>query len=196
MLRFGLRDLIWLCLLSAVLMTWYRDRQNLLAQINARFVNVSSSWSIDQILGPPNTPSPGDRSTAWATTLPDSANEWVIVEFPRSSNAAKVEIVETFNPGAVCRICSVSTTGMETELWKGNDPTPVTAAMGRSMIPIPQGTWTRRIKIYLSSAAVPGWNEIDAVALHDRDGTKQWATNSWASSSFGENREVPKWFWP
>jgi hypothetical protein len=31
---------MWLCLLSAVLMTWYRDRQNLLAQLNVRFGNV------------------------------------------------------------------------------------------------------------------------------------------------------------
>jgi hypothetical protein len=90
----------------------------------------------------------------------------------------------------------VSATGHETELWKGVDPTPVTAAMGRSIIPIPQGTWTRRIKIYLDSAAVPGWNEIDAVAMHDRDGSIQWARNAWASTSFGENREMPRWFWP
>jgi hypothetical protein len=194
--RFRLRDLMWLCLLSAVLMTWYRDRQSLLAQIFIRTGVRGSSWSIDQLLGVPNTPSPGDQSTAWASRATNSPNEWVIVEFLWSSNVAKVEIVETYNPGAVRRVCSVSATGHETELWKGVDPTPVTAAMGRSIIPIPQGTWTRRIKIYLDSAAVPGWNEIDAIALHDRDGTFQWANNAWASTSFGENREMPRWFWP
>lgn len=194
--RFRLRDMLWFCLLCAVLMTWYRDRQQLLEQLNRQFGNVNNSWSIDQILGIPNTPAPGDRATAWASRTTNATNEWVIVEFPWSCNVAKVEIVETYNPGAVVRICSVSAVGAETELWKGKDPTPVTAAMGRSVIPMPQGTWTRRIKIYLDSAGVPGWNEIDAVALHDRDGTIQWATNAWASSSFGQNREMPRWFWP
>ena len=98
---------------------------------------------------------------------------------------------------ATCAQChGVNAAGTEIELWKGTDPTPVTAVMGRSVIPIPQGTSTRRIKVYLDSSAVPGWNEIDAIALHDRDGTIQWASNAWASSSFGENRGMPRWFWP
>jgi hypothetical protein len=187
---------MWLSLISALLMTWYRDRQSLLQQIAIRTGISSANWSIDQLLGVPNTPGPGDQPTAWASQSQDSANEWLIVEFPWSSNLAKVEVVETYNPGAVRRICSVSAAGYETELWKGIDPTPVTAAMGRSIIPIPKGTWTRRVKVYLDSPAVPGWNEIDAIALHDRDGTVQWANHAWASTSYGDNRQSPRWFWP
>ena len=107
-----------------------------------------------------------------------------------------MEIVETYNPGAVRRICSVNSLGRETELWKGVDPTPTTAAMGRSLIALPAGTKTRRLKIYLNSPAVPGWNELDAVGLHAKDGTVQWASNAWASTAYGDNQRLPGWFWP
>lgn len=194
--RFQLRDLLWLVLLSALGMTWYRDHQALQEQISARIENRGSSWSIKQILGAPDTPSPGDRSTAWASASQDSSPEWVVVEFPRMSDVAMVEVVETYNPGAVRRVCSVNAIGSEEELWKGIDPTPSSAAMGRSLFSVPKGTQARRIKVYLDSVAVAGWNEIDAVALHDRDGSLQWATDAWASSAFGSNRELPNWFWP
>ncbi len=194
--RFQLRDLLWLSVLSAVLMTWYRDRTALADKLALRTGAAQTSWSIRQVLGVPNTPIAGDQPTAWASSGQDDSKEWIIVEFPWSANLAKVEIVETYNPGAVRRVCSVNAAGFETELWKGKDPTPTTAVMGRSIIPIPKGTWTRRIKIYLDSPAVAGWNEIDAVALHDRDGTIQWASNAWASSAFGDNQVLPRWFWP
>ncbi|MCG8650972.1 MAG: hypothetical protein MI861_14125 [Pirellulales bacterium] len=191
-----LRDMFWLSLLAAVLMTWYRDRQALLSQMNESLGRPGVNWSVLQATGAPDTPVPGDQVTAWASETRDDAPEWLILEFPWRSNLAKVEIVETYNPGAVRRICSVSSSGAETELWKGIDPTPTTAAMGRSIIKIPRGTRTRRIKIYLDSKTVPGWNEIDAVALHDVNGSVQWATNAWASSAFGENQDLPRWFWP
>ncbi|MGB7328019.1 MAG: hypothetical protein WBD31_24300 [Rubripirellula sp.] len=55
---------------------------------------------------------------------------------------------------------------------------------------------TRRIKVFLNTDLVAGWNEIDAVALHADDGKVQWATNSWLSESFGDNRKAPRWSWP
>jgi hypothetical protein len=44
---------------------------------------------------------------------------------------------------------------------------------------------TTQIKIYLDSPAVPGWNEIDAVALVDAQGKRHWARRAAASSSYG-----------
>lgn len=194
--RLSLRDLFWLSMLAAICMTWYRDHQQLRSEIMMLSAPPNQSWSVDQLLGPPNTPLPGDRGTAWASSTQDSRPEWLIVEFARQSDLAQVEVVETYNPGAICRICAVNASGVETELWKGSDPAPPGAALWRSKFPVPTGTRTRRVKIYLDSPKVPGWNEIDAVALHDRDGSIQWATNSWASSAYGDNRESPRWFWP
>lgn len=194
--RLYLRDLFWICVLAAILMTWYRDHTQMLEEIAIRTGGARTSWSIRQVLGPPNTPAAGDRATAWASASQDGGQEWIIAEFPRATQLVKVEVVETYNPGALRRICSVNAAGIERELWKGKDPTPATVAMGSSIVPIAPSTRTRRIKIYLDSANVPGWNEIDAIALHGRDGTKQWASDAWASSAYGDNQIVPKWFWP
>ena len=44
----------------------------------------------------------------------------------------------------------------------------------------------RTVKLYLDSAGVPGWNEIDAVELVGRDGSHQWARSATASSTYAE----------
>lgn len=84
----------------------------------------------------------------------------------------------------------------ETEIWKGTDPTPTTAQMGNSLFKIRLSVVSRRPKIYLDSKAVAGWNEIDAVAMFGRAGNVQWASDAWASTAYGENQTLPKWFWP
>lgn len=107
-----------------------------------------------------------------------------------------MEVIETYNPRAIDRICKVSFLGTEPEIWKGKDPTPTSAAMGKSMFPIAPGTTPRRIKLFINRPAVAGWNEMDAVARHGTDGSTQWASDAWASSEFGSNQELPSWFWP
>ena len=62
--------------------------------------------------------------------------------------------------------------GVETVLWQGADPTPVGSGGGVSKLPLSNAPATTRIKIYLDSPAVPGWNEIDAVALVDSTGSR------------------------
>jgi hypothetical protein len=103
---------------------------------------------------------------------------------------------ETFNPGAIDKIATVSARNTETVIWQGKDPTARSAASGKSSFPIQAGVNSRRIKIELDSQAVPGWNEIDAVALHGINGSVQWVSKAWASSSYGNNNERPTWFWP
>ena len=43
-----------------------------------------------------------------------------------------------------------------------------------------------RIRIYLDSPKVPGWNEIDAVGLVDEKGTTHWAASARASSTYAD----------
>lgn len=194
-------DLIWMILLAAVIMRWHHDYRQL-AEVREELatytgmIRTGSSWSIQQILGTPDTFAAGDRSTAWASESQDSQREWIIVEFPEAVALAKVVVHETYNPGAIDRIASVDFTGVETEIWKGKDPTPTTAAMGKSTFSFKRTVRTRRIKLYLDSPGVPGWNEIDAVAIHGKDGSVQWASNAWASSAYGANNELPMLFWP
>jgi len=194
-------DLIWMVLLAAVIMRWHHDYRQLteareeIASFTG-MIRTGSAWSIQQILGAPDTFAPGDRSTAWASESQDSQREWIILEFPQQVDLAKIVVHETYNPGAIDRIAVVDFTGLETDIWSGKDPTPATAAMGKSTFTFKNSIRTRRIKLYLDSPAVPGWNEIDAVALHGTDGSVQWASDAWASSAYGANQELPMWFWP
>jgi hypothetical protein len=191
--RFRLASLIWASLVAAILMMWHRDRQALIAKYT---VSSRNAWSIDQVLGRPNTTGAGDIPTAWASALQDSGPEWIIAEFPKSIDVTSIVVHETYNPGALVRIDSVSAAGAKTKLWSGIDPTPPGAPRGVSTITLPRPVRTRRIQLYLDSVAVPGWNEIDAIGIQDATGRTYWASGAWAGSSYGKNRPAPTWFWP
>lgn len=183
-------------MLVAVLILWYQDHLELVKQLEIRNGVQGLSWSIDQVLGPPDTRRFGDFGTAWASRSMDSGDEIIVVEFPQSVAATAVQIVETYNPGAVVKVFSVSATGAELLVWEGVDPLGSNVAGGNSTIPFKEPVSTRRLKIVLASAEFAGWNEIDAVGLVDQHGSCHWASAAWASSSYGANREIPMWFWP
>lgn len=195
--RFSVSSIFWSCLLVAILMLWTRERTihvNELAKLNSRGF---TGWSAEQIVGPPDTPYFGDVTTAWASKSPDGSQEWIVAEFPRSVLVSAIEVVETYNPGAVSEILTVSMAGIETSIWKGTDPLAGQGLRGgTARFPISQPISTRRIKIAVDSKTVPGWNEIDAVSLVDAQGKKTWASQAWTSSSFGNHMPIPKWFWP
>jgi hypothetical protein len=195
-IRFSVASWLWMILLVAVLLLWYRDHQQLARQLAMRDAPNRSAWSIDEILGRPNTVGYGDIRTAWASSSPDGQGEFVIVEFAKSVRAAAVEIHETYNAGAVVRIWAVGASGATELLWSGTDPLVGAPSGGVSRIILTKPRRTCRLKIEIDSTAHPGWNEIDAVALIDDRGGRQWASQAWASSSFGRNRQPPKWFWP
>lgn len=195
-MKFSVASFLWLTLLSAVLLLWYRDHQTLVDQLEVRNAGDRNAWSVDQMLGKPNTKGYGDISTAWASASPDASEEWVVVEFANTVLAMEVHLYETFNPGAVVSISSVSMTGAETFLWEGTDPSSSLASSSISKIKLSKNLSTRRLKIRLDSVNVNGWNELDAIGLVDSQGNTQWVSKAWASSSYGANREIPKWFWP
>jgi len=97
-----------------------------------------------------------------------------------------VKIYESYNPGAVCRITAFKPDGTEVQAWQGSDPTPTSALSGTSDIPLAVPFATNRVRIYLSSEKVPGWNEIDAAGLVGPDGQLQWADDARASSFYGD----------
>jgi hypothetical protein len=199
--RFSVGSLIWMSVLVAITMLWIRDR-NLLAKQQAQQTSMfgyrqQSGWSIDQILAEPDTRGFGDLPTAWTTTGPDSGEQWVVVEFAKTMPVTSIDIHETHGPGAVIKLSSVSMTGAESTIWTGTDPlASANVKGGVSTISLQQPVSTRRIKIVLDTNLVGGWNEIDAVAIVDAKGNKQWVSQSWASNSFGKNRSLPSWFWP
>jgi len=140
------------------------------------------SWSAWQATGQPNTLTAGDAATAWAPLGQDTGAEWLRVEFGREVEAVEVRVRENFNAGAIVRVTALMN-GAEISLWEGTS-SPSKRLRDFVIRPGP-GVVARTFTIYLDTAGTPGWNEIDAVELVGRDGSRQWAVSAHASTSYG-----------
>jgi hypothetical protein len=148
-------------------------------------------WGPEQATGPPDTPTAGDIQTAWASRTPDDQDEWLLLEYAEPVVPEAVAVYETYNPGALYRVTVFKLDGEEVEVWKGKDPTPVNSGKGVSEVTFRVPFKTNRVKIYLDSRNVPGWNEIDAVGLRDTGGKTHWAVSAHASSTYAEGAAAP-----
>jgi len=144
------------------------------------------NWGPEQAAGPPDTwPLAGDRVTAWASLTEDAQDEWLLLEYAEPVIPHAVVVYATYNPGALGRVTVFRLDGEEVEVWKGQDPTPIGSEKGISVIPIKVNFKTNRVKLYLNSRTVGGWNEIDAVGLRCR-GRTLWASAVDASSTYAQ----------
>jgi hypothetical protein len=143
-------------------------------------------WGPEQATGAPNTPAAGDFTSAWASLTPDGQDEWLLLEYAEPVVPTAVLVHETYNPGALVRVTAFKLDGEEVEIWKGKDPTAQGSGKGVSEIAVDVAFKTNRVKIYLDSKGVAGWNEIDAVGLRDAGGKTHWATGADASSTYAD----------
>jgi hypothetical protein len=142
-------------------------------------------WGPEQLVGPPNTHEGGDIATAWAPRQSSgTGEEWVHVNYDRAVELAEIRVRETYNPGAISRVAAVLPTGREVVLWQGVEP--AAEAPVDTTFPLPPGVTARSLRIYLDRTRAPGWNEIDAVELVGKDGSRQWASSASTSSSYAE----------
>jgi hypothetical protein len=183
LIRFRIFTVLLLVVIVSLSLSWWRDHKFLSYRLH-QLQNPERAWDVSQATGPPNTKGAGDIPTAWASASQDGQAEWLMLEYDSPVATKAIVIHETFNPGAVTKVTSVSRWGTEKVLWEGTDPTPVTAGSGVSRIPLASEVRTGRIKVYIDSPAVPGWNEIDAVGLEDASGEITWATEASASTSY------------
>lgn len=144
------------------------------------------SWHARQAIGPPDA-QPGDHANAWASQAADGGQEWLLLHYDQAVAAREVRIHENHNPGAVAKVTAVDDQGQETELWVGVAPAKPEPHVFTVTVPPVK---TRRLKIYLDTARIPGWNEIDAVELVGIDGKRQWAVDARASTSYGASSNV------
>jgi hypothetical protein len=149
---------------------------------------VKRDWGPEQATGEPDTTEAGDIVTAWASLTPDDQDEWLLLEYAEPVVPRAVLVHETYNPGALARVTVFKLDGTEVEVWKGKDPTAPDEAKGVSVIPFKVDFKVNRVKLYINSKEVPGWNEIDAVGLKDADGKTHWAASADASSTFAQQR--------
>src|SRR5262245_53628440 len=144
------------------------------------------NWGPEQATGAPDTTEAGDFPTAWASASPDDQEEWLELRYARAVIPAGIRVFENHCPGALRRVCLVTPDGKQTEVWNGVDPTTPDQKSGVSKVTFQTNLKVDRVRIWLDSKAVPGWNEIDAVALDDPAGKSQWAIEAKASSSYAE----------
>lgn len=144
------------------------------------------SWGPEQATGKPNTHQAGDISTAWASASQDEQMEWLELEYEAAISPTQIVVHETYNPGAVVRIVTYTETGMMYELWAGKDPVEVKDGWGIAKIPVEPVMPVKKIRLYLDSENVAGWNEIDAVGIKDGDDEVHWAVKATASSTYAD----------
>ena len=177
---------------------WLQDGSNQWQQWEGRRPSEAASkqdtssskraWGPEQATGAPDTAAAGDFQTAWASLLPDGGPEWLQVEFPKPVVLGEVRIRETFNPGAISKIMAFLNQE-EVLLWEGEaNAMPAPADM---VVKPDSRVLSNRIKIYLDTTRVQGWNEIDAVELVGEDGSRQWASSATASSTYAEKTPTP-----
>lgn len=145
------------------------------------------NWGPEQATGEPDTEGSGDLVTAWASRTQDEQDEWLELEYDHAFQPTGVIVHETFHPGALNRITMFQSNSEETDVWRGTDPTPRSAEHGVSIVPVTVPFETNKIRLYLASKEVPGWNEIDAVGLVDSLGKTHWAVRAQASSTYAES---------
>ena len=154
------------------------------ASIQALSAAPARQWGPEQAIGAPDTKTAEDLPTAWASMSPDAGPEWLQVEFANPVDIEEVRIRESFNPGAIVKVEAISADDRRTVIWEGTPQ--VTSAPSDKLVKPGSAVVSNKIKIHLDTKRVPGWNEIDAVELLGKDGSRQWAQAATASSTFAD----------
>lgn len=148
-------------------------------------INSKPAYGPEQVTGEPDTPGPGDQASAWASATTDEQPEWLICEYKTAQIPAEIVVYETNAPGAISKVSAFKPDGTEVPVWEGKDPTPPDQQWGISVFPVKVDFAFQKVKFYINSNEVPGYNEIDAVGLRADNGDIQWATGASASSVYG-----------
>jgi hypothetical protein len=153
-------------------------------QVQPPVSDTRRAWGTEQLIGPPDTPTAGDQRTAWASATQDGGDEWLLLTYETEVEVAEVRVRETYNPGAVSKVVAIADDNTEVVLWEGEDPTREAPS---DFVATPQvQARARQIRVTLDSDRVRGWNEIDAVELVGKDGTRQWVKAATASSCYAD----------
>ncbi len=127
----------------------------------------SPPYGARQAVGAPDVRNFGDRPEAWASKSADGGAEWLKLTFARPVRASAVRVRQNLNPGAIMKVEALAADGRSAVVWSGSDTTAY--AKGKIVWFVatfePPAFPVSTIKLTLDSAAVKGWNQIDAVQL-------------------------------
>lgn len=123
-----------------------------------------------QALGIPNKlPAFGDSKCAWSPSKQGNANaEWIKVGFSNPMQIRQVAIAENYNSGAITHIYVYDEAGQEHLLYRNINVAPL-SVNGRIFHFFVKKTAykVKSVKVTLNTAQVPGFNQIDAIAISD-----------------------------
>jgi hypothetical protein len=125
----------------------------------------TDSWSAQQALGPPDAEAGSDSSNAWASESADDRSEFLHVGFDLPVHAQGVEIVESYNPGAVTRVEVRFADGDRAVVYAGEAVETESSSLRRVFDFACTAKPVSDVYVTIDSAAVEGWNEIDAIGL-------------------------------
>jgi len=125
------------------------------------------SWDAKEALGPPTIyPLYGDDQYTWASLDPDATPEFLDLHFPTPKIVNFVQVIETFNPGALTTVSVKNpNTNLFQQVWHAPaSPAPPVSRAFTARFQAP-AFLVNEVRLDFDSPAVPGWNEVDAVGL-------------------------------
>jgi outer membrane protein OmpA-like peptidoglycan-associated protein len=129
---------------------------------------IAKPYGAQQVLGKPNKlPAHGESPCAWRTaTANNSRGEWIKVTFNRRISVQTIVVAESWNPGAVAKIKLYDEAGKEYTVYHNPTPKPIpqkAQMLVHHIAPTPYKVAALRLE--LQTAAVPGFNQIDAIGI-------------------------------
>jgi hypothetical protein len=147
----------------------------------------ASSYAGGKATGPPDADDQGgDSHNAWCAAPRSSNTEWLKLTYARPVEISEIAIHETYATGALSRVLAVLPDGREHVLWEGQEP--VEKPPVQRIVQVPPGIRGDQIRLELDTTRTQNWQEIDAVELIGRDGSRQWASQAEGSSYWGSGR--------
>jgi len=117
--------------------------------------------------GPPDVyPGHLDSIHSWASWTSDASREWLQLSYSEAEPVSRVDVFETFHPGAIDSIYVRNALDGTLQLVYSALPETLPPAAVRLTVRFPRTPFpVDGVRITLASDVVPGWNEIDAVMI-------------------------------
>jgi hypothetical protein len=143
-------------------------------QFASSVINFSSqysatSWSAAQATGTVNTyPNYGDIATAWTSVSSSGTREYISLGYSNPIQVSQILIYETYNCGAVDTVyLRNSATGTWNMVYSATAQTLTAVARINNVVIATTSYLANGVRLALNNAAIPGWNEIDAVSINN-----------------------------
>ncbi len=166
------------------------------AQASSSLYHDPDRYSPSKMLGRPDVyPEHKDAHDAWCPEYPDSWWVWLTLGYSEAVIAEKIEVYETFNPGAISQVHLIDEYGLLHPVWQGEAGPKGEQARIFTVHNIQVDVPVTGILLTLQPDQVPGWNQIDAVSLTGRaPGAQaahylgQWAVDAKTSTQYASER--------